>query len=122
MDKKLYKVLLKCGVQPHLLGFEYIGEAVKMVIEDREALTMVTKVLYPGIARKFNTTPSRVERAIRHACEQAFNIMTLDMIYEVFGNTLDPYRGKATNSHFIAAVAGLYRQECSVVARRVRRS
>ncbi len=111
MDRKLYKVLLKCGVQPHLQGFEYIGEAVKMVAEDKSVIRKVTTTIYPAVARKFNRRTANVERAIRHACERAFDIMTPDMIYEVFGNTLDSCKGKATNAHFIAAVAEIYRQE-----------
>lgn len=111
MKAKVSRLLLKCGVEPHLLGYDYLGEAIEMVLEDKDAIRQVTKIIYPRIARKYSTLPGRVERAIRHAVERAFFNMSAETIYEIFGNTMSYDSGKVTNSHFIAAVAEAYRRE-----------
>ena len=107
MNKQTASILKKCGVPPHLLGYEYLGEALEMVLKDRNTLRQMTKILYPSIAKKFHTTPSRVERAIRNAVEASFNYLSCDTISEIFGNTIPADKGKTTNGHFIAAVVEL---------------
>lgn len=79
-NEKIATLLKKVGISPALLGYKYAKEAVKMVLEDDTVLDYVTKLLYPDIAKKFNSTASRVERAIRHSIERAFDNMTTDMI------------------------------------------
>lgn len=98
-------MLHEIGVPAHIRGYTYMRDAIKMVIQDPDLLGGITKDLYPGIALKYNTTPSRVERAIRHGIEVAWSrgrVETLDMI---FGYTIDQNKGKPTNSEFIAMVA-----------------
>ncbi len=93
MDRKLSNILKKCGVPAHILGYEYLGEAIKLVCEDRKYLNKIVKVLYPVVARKFDTTPSRVERAVRFAVEKSFDNMAPETINELFGNTISYYKG-----------------------------
>ena len=93
----------------------YLREAIKMVIENVELLGAVTKELYPSIAKKFNTTPSRVERAIRHAIEVAWSRGKVDTINQLFGYTVHNTKGKPTNSEFIAMIADKLRLEHSMV-------
>lgn len=107
MNKQTATILKKCGIQPHLLGYDYLGEAIEMVLEDRRNLRLITKAVYPQIAKKYDTAPSRVERAIRHAITRAFDSPLPGTVYEIFGNTIDPRTGKPTNSQFIAAVSEL---------------
>lgn len=98
-------MLHEIGVPAHIRGYSYMRDAIKMVINDPDLLGGITKELYPSIAQKYNTTPSRVERAIRHGIEVAWSrgrVETLDMI---FGYTIDQNKGKPTNSEFIAMVA-----------------
>ncbi|MCJ0117361.1 sporulation transcription factor Spo0A, partial [Clostridioides difficile] len=93
----------------------YLREAIKMVIDNVELLGAVTKELYPSIAKKFNTTPSRVERAIRHAIEVAWSRGKVDTINQLFGYTVHNTKGKPTNSEFIAMIADKLRLEHSMV-------
>lgn len=98
-------MLHEIGVPAHIRGYAYMRDAIKMVIDNPDLLGGITKDLYPNIAQKYNTTPSRVERAIRHGIEVAWSrgrVETLDMI---FGYTIDQNKGKPTNSEFIAMVA-----------------
>lgn len=105
------KLLKKTGVPNHIKGYEYLGEAIELVCKDREQIHLITKSLYPSIAKKFKTTPSRVERAIRHSIETAFNNLDANTIYDLFGNTVNWNSGRVTNSHFIAALSDLIRGE-----------
>lgn len=98
-------VMHEIGVPAHIKGYLYLRESIKMVVEDIDLLSAVTRKLYPKIASKFNTTPTRVERAIRHAIEVAWSRGQVDSIYELFGHTLNITKGKPTNSEFIAMVA-----------------
>ena len=107
MNKKISSTLKKCGVPPHYLGYDYLIEAIKLVHEERNNLRSITKILYPTIAKKFDTTPSRVERAIRHAVEISFFNIHADEMYSIFGNTIPYDKGKVTNAHFIAAIVEL---------------
>ena len=108
MNNSTKSLLKKCGIPPHLLGYEYAGAAIELIHADRKYLHSVTTSLYPRIAKKFNTTPSRVERAIRHAIEVAFtNNISPDNIEEVFGNTISLEVGKPTNAQFLATLADM---------------
>lgn len=93
------------GVPAHIKGYLYLREAITMVYHDVELLGAITKILYPDIAKEFNTTASRVERAIRHAIEVAWNRGNIDSITELFGYTINVSKAKPTNSEFIAMVA-----------------
>lgn len=99
------------GVPAHIKGYLYLRDAIIMVIHRVDLLSAVTKELYPTIASKYKTTSSRVERAIRHAIEVAWTRGNVDMINSMFGHTVNPERGKPTNSEFIALVADRLRLE-----------
>ncbi|MCO8192871.1 MULTISPECIES: sporulation transcription factor Spo0A [unclassified Anaerofustis] len=98
-------ILHEVGVPAHIKGYIYLREAIKLVIDNVELLGGITKTLYPMIAEKYGTTPSRVERAIRHAIEVAWNRGRVETIDKIFGYTIDQNKGKPTNSEFIAMVA-----------------
>ena len=104
-------VIHEIGVPAHIKGYQYLREAIVMVYQDVEILGSVTKVLYPQIAAKFATTPSRVERAIRHAIEVAWSRGNSDAISQVFGYTISMSKAKPTNSEFIAMIADKLRME-----------
>ena len=99
------------GVPAHIKGYQYLREAIIMSVNDPEMLNSITKILYPTIAKKFQTTSSRVERAIRHAIEVAWNRGRMDNIDELFGYTINAEKGKPTNSEFIALIADKIRLE-----------
>lgn len=107
-------ILKEIGTPPHLIGYKYLLRAVELVCNDESYLQMITKNLYPGIAREYSSTGSRVERAIRHAVETTFDRGDMDAIVSVFGNTFSVNRGKLTNSETIAGLA-------NEVARRLRK-
>ena len=93
------------GVPAHIKGYQYLREAILLTIDDMDIINSVTKVLYPEVARKFNTTPSRVERAIRHAIEVAWDRGDIETLQKFFGYTVSNIKGKPTNSEFIAMIA-----------------
>lgn len=93
------------GVPAHIKGYQYMRSAIMMVVENMELLNYITKQLYPEIAKKYSTTSSRVERAIRHSIEVAWNRGRPETMNEIFGYTIDNGKGKPTNSEFIAMVA-----------------
>ena len=99
------EILHEIGVPAHIKGYQYLREAILMVIGDMDVINAVTKVLYPDVAKKFATTPSRVERAIRHAIEVAWDRGDIDVLNSYFGYTIHNGRGKPTNSEFIAMIA-----------------
>ncbi|MDN5346925.1 MAG: two-component system, response regulator, stage 0 sporulation protein [Clostridia bacterium] len=105
LDVEVTRIIHHIGVPAHIKGYQYLREAILMVIEDIGLLGAVTKELYPMIARKFMTTPSRVERAIRHAIELAWDRGNIEVINKLFGYTINMERGKPTNSEFIAMIA-----------------
>lgn len=111
LESKITKIIHEVGVPAHIKGYMYLREAIFMVVENIELLSAVTKELYPAIASKYNTTSSRVERAIRHAIEVAWNRGELDTINDLFGHTIRNSKGKPTNSEFIAMVADKLRLE-----------
>lgn len=102
------------GVPAHIKGYLYLREAISMVYDDIELLGSITKILYPDIAKKYNTTSSRVERAIRHAIEVAWNRGNIDSLTELFGYTVNVSKSKPTNSEFIAMVADRLRLQNNV--------
>lgn len=99
------------GVPAHIKGYQYLRDAIILSVNDMEMLNSITKILYPTIAKKHQTTPSRVERAIRHAIEVAWSRGKMDTIDELFGYTVSTGKGKPTNSEFIALIADKIRLE-----------
>lgn len=105
LDVEVTNLIHQMGVPAHVKGYQYLREAIILVIGEMSLLGAVTKELYPMIAEKYNTTPSRVERAIRHAIELAWDRGNVELMNKFFGYTIDVERGKPTNSEFIAMVA-----------------
>lgn len=105
MDAEVATIIHDIGIPAHIKGYRYLREAIMLVVDREELLGAITKELYPTIARNHQTTPSRVERAIRHAIEVAWNRGNMDALSNLFGHTINRERGKPTNSHFIAVVA-----------------
>lgn len=116
LETKITKIIHEIGIPAHIKGYLYLREAITMVIEDMDFLGAITKELYPYIAVKFNTTPSRVERAIRHAIEVAWSRGRVDTINQLFGYTVNTNKGKPTNSEFIALIADKLRLEQGDIA------
>ncbi|RBW70618.1 sporulation transcription factor Spo0A [Bacillus taeanensis] len=111
LDASITSVIHEIGVPAHIKGYMYLREAISMVYNDIELLGSITKVLYPDIAKKYNTTSSRVERAIRHAIEVAWSRGNIESISKMFGYTVSMTKAKPTNSEFIAMVADKLRIE-----------
>jgi two-component system, response regulator, stage 0 sporulation protein A len=105
LEADVTNIIHEIGIPAHIKGYHYLREAIMMVVEEVDLLGSVTKILYPRIADKFDTTSSRVERAIRHAIEVAWSRNNLETIKKFFGYTVNTERGKPTNSEFIALVA-----------------
>ncbi|WP_088104738.1 sporulation transcription factor Spo0A [Halalkalibacter urbisdiaboli] len=114
LDASITSIIHEIGVPAHIKGYMYLREAITMVYNDIELLGSITKVLYPDIAKKFKTTASRVERAIRHAIEVAWSRGNIDSISSLFGYTVSHSKAKPTNSEFIAMVADKLRIEHKV--------
>ncbi|MFR0880671.1 MAG: sporulation transcription factor Spo0A [Oscillospiraceae bacterium] len=104
MEVVVTEVIHQLGVPAHIKGYHYLREAILASLEDKELLESVTKMLYPTVAKKFDTTSSRVERAIRHAIEIAWDRGDLDTLNSFFGYTVNTCKGKPTNSEFIALI------------------
>lgn len=111
IESDVTAIIHDVGVPAHIKGYQYLREAIIMSVNDPEMLNSITKILYPTIAKKFQTTSSRVERAIRHAIEVAWNRGKMDTIDELFGYTINAEKGKPTNSEFIALIADKIRLE-----------
>ena len=109
IETQVTKIIHKIGVPAHIKGYQYLRTAIILAVSDSEIINSVTKVLYPGIAKKYGTTPSRVERAIRHAIEVAWDRGDVETLNRYFGYTVQSSRGKPTNSEFIAIIADLLR-------------
>ncbi len=105
MDEKISNIFISIGIPPHIKGYVYLREGIKMTIENPAIINNVTKELYPSIAEKFSTTASKVERAIRHAIEVAWNRGRVDAINAIFGVRVYIGSERPTNSEFIALVA-----------------
>lgn len=105
IENDVTEMIHEIGVPAHIKGYHYLREAIMMCVDDVEMLSAITKVLYPTIAEKFQTTPSRVERAIRHAIEVAWSRGRMETLEAMFGYTINTGKGKPTNSEFIALIA-----------------
>lgn len=105
LEVRVTEVIHQVGVPAHIKGYQYLREAIMMAVEDMEAVSAITKVLYPSIAKKFKTTSSRVERAIRHAIEVAWDRGDIETLQSYFGYTVSGLKGKPTNSEFISMIA-----------------
>lgn len=105
LEKDVTEMIHEIGVPAHIKGYQYLREAIMMSVEDVEMLNSITKVLYPTIAKRFQTTPSRVERAIRHGIEVAWARGRSETLEGMFGYTISAGKGKPTNSEFIALIA-----------------
>lgn len=105
LETDVTQMLHEIGIPAHIKGYQYLRDAIIMSVQDSEMLSSVTKILYPTIAKKHQTTPSRVERAIRHAIEVAWSRGKMDTINDLFGYTVSGGKGKPTNSEFVALIA-----------------
>lgn len=105
LEALVTEIIHEIGVPAHIKGYQYLREAIILTINDMDIINAVTKVLYPEVAKKFNTTPSRVERAIRHAIEVAWDRGDIEVLQKFFGYTVSNIKGKPTNSEFIAMIA-----------------
>ena len=105
VEKTVTEILHEIGIPAHIKGHEYIREGILMAVRDRSVLSAITKVLYPQIAQKYGTTAPRVERAMRHAIELAWNRGDVELLIKYFGYTVSSLRGKPTNSEFVAMLA-----------------
>lgn len=114
LDANITNMIHEIGVPAHIKGYLYLREAITMVYNDMELLGSITKILYPNIAKKYNTTASRVERAIRHAIEVAWSRGNMESITNLFGYTVSNSKAKPTNSEFIAIIADRLRLEDNV--------
>lgn len=115
LEVEVTNVMHDIGVPAHIKGYQYLRDAIIMVVNDLEVINSITKQLYPSIAKEYNTTPSRVERAIRHAIEVAFGRGQTETIDSMFGYTVNMGKGKPTNSEFIAMIADRLRLELKAV-------
>ena len=111
LETDVTNIIHEIGVPAHIKGYQYLRDAIIMSVENREVINSITKVLYPTIAKMNQTTPSRVERAIRHAIEVAWSRGKMDTINELFGYTINTGKGKPTNSEFIALISDKIRLE-----------
>lgn len=105
IESQVTKIIHQIGVPAHIKGYQYLRTAILMTISDSDIINSVTKILYPSVAKKYSTTTSRVERAIRHAIEVAWDRGDVDVLNSYFGYTVQNSRGKPTNSEFIAMIA-----------------
>lgn len=105
LEREVTEMIHEIGVPAHIKGYQYLREAIMVSVEDVEMLNSITKLLYPSIAKKYQTTPSRVERAIRHAIEVAWSRGRMETLDSLFGYTVNHGKGKPTNSEFIALIA-----------------
>ena len=111
LEGEVTEIIREIGIPAHIKGYQYIREGIMMAVEDPNMLNYITKLLYPTIAKKYKTTSSSVERAIRHAIEVAWSRGKMDIIQELFGYTIHAGKGKPTNSEFIALIADKLRLE-----------
>ena len=105
LEEQVTEVIHRVGVPAHIKGYQYLRTAIMLTLENGELVNLITKKLYPTVAKMYQTTPSRVERAIRHAIEVAWDRGDLDILHAYFGYTIQNQRGKPTNSEFIAMIS-----------------
>lgn len=113
LESRVTNMIHEIGIPAHIKGYHYLRDAIMMAVEDMDVLNAITKILYPTVAKKYRTTSSRVERAIRHAIEVAWSRGKLDILDDLFGYTVSNGKGKPTNSEFIALVSDTIRLEKS---------
>ena len=111
LERRIFEVLKDLGVPAHLDGYNYLRSAITMAVEDKTIMESITGRLYPEIAKRYDTVPSRVERAIRNAIETAWDRGDLYVLKQYFGNTISSSKGKPTNSEFISCVVNQLRME-----------
>lgn len=111
LEDKVTDIIHEIGIPAHIKGYHYLRDAIMMAVEDMDVLNAITKILYPSVAKKNQTTSSRVERAIRHAIEVAWTRGKIEVIDDLFGYTVSSGKGKPTNSEFIALIADKIRLE-----------
>lgn len=105
LESQVTKIIHQIGVPAHIKGYQYLRTAIILTVNDSDIINSVTKILYPTVAKKYQTTTSRVERAIRHAIEVAWDRGDVEVLNSYFGYTIQNNRGKPTNSEFIAMIA-----------------
>ncbi len=111
LEKDVTDMIHEIGVPAHIKGYQYLREAIMMSVEDPAMISSITKILYPTVAKKNQTTSSRVERALRHAIEVAWRRGSMDVLEDIFGNTVCAGKGKPTNSEFLALLTDRFRLE-----------
>lgn len=111
LETHVVSLIHEIGIPSHIMGYQYLKDAVHITMRDRDTINSITKVLYPEIATKNNTTSSRVERAIRHAIEIAFTRGNAEFFTSLFGYSINPATGKPTNSEFIAVLSDYLRMK-----------
>ncbi len=114
LEMRVTEIIHQIGVPAHIKGYQYLRDSILMAIEDEEIINAVTKRLYPAVAKKHATTSSRVERAIRHAIEVAWDRGDVDVLNSYFGYTIHTGRGKPTNSEFIAMISDKFRLQLKI--------
>lgn len=105
IDKQISKIFVSIGIPPHIKGYQYLRTAIKMCVKDTTVISAITKKLYPDVAKEYDTTPSKVERAIRHAIEVCWNRGKIDSINNIFGSQVFTKNDRPTNGEFIALLA-----------------
>ena len=105
LETMVTEIIHEIGIPAHIKGYQYIREAIMLTVRDMDLINAVTKALYPMVAKRYNTTPSRVERAIRHAIEVAWDRGDIEVLQKYFGYTVSNVKGKPTNSEFVALIA-----------------
>ena len=111
LEERVTSIIHEVGVPAHIKGYQYVREAIMITVDNLDVINSVTKVLYPEVAKRYHTTPSRVERAIRHAIEVAWDRGDLETLQKYFGYTVNGAKGKPTNSEFIAMISDRIRLE-----------
>ena len=114
LEADVTEIIHEIGVPAHIKGYQYLRDAIVMSVNDMDMLNSITKILYPTIAKKYQTTSSRVERAIRHAIEVAWNRGNTETLNGLFGYTISNGKGKPTNSEFIALIADKIRLQYNI--------
>ena len=115
MEFVVTEIIHQIGIPAHIKGYHYLRHAIIMCVNEPEMLSNITKGLYPAVATSFDTTASRVERAIRHAIEVSWNRGNWDLMEEIFGHSVDYDRAKPTNSEFIATIADKLRLDSPTI-------
>ena len=114
-EELVTSIIHEVGVPAHIKGYQYVREAIMITVENMDVINSVTKILYPEVAKRYHTTPSRVERAIRHAIEVAWDRGDLETLQKFFGYTVSNAKGKPTNSEFIAMISDRIRLKLKIV-------